>query len=239
MDVQCKTRKERDMKYPDAPLYCGAPTCKGVPCKITPMYFSNNIWTCGRHRPGKLRKNSTKNTFRQRMGSIRYSVCMSIQSSNYLKSEEEEQTAGLLDTNQEFDRCVYCDVDLSSPGVERAVDHLFPLIEKCKPTIYKTESPLNKVQCCRKCNSSKGNKPVLEWMTDSGFSEMKVDEMRRRTALVPKWTKQEKQCIDLKYELCMNMCENLMMTWLEKPLNFNEDRDTLASELKDMMITVL
>ena len=72
-----------------------------------------------------------------------YSVlCVHVYSKLKLsKSDKEDRAADLLNANEAFDCCVYCDVDMSSPGVERAVDHLFPLIDKCKPTIYKNRKP--------------------------------------------------------------------------------------------------
>ena len=66
-------------------------------------------------------------------------VCMSIQSSNYLKSDKEDRAADLLNANEAFDCCVYCDVDMSSPKKARR-GPLIPLIDKCKPTITKPKA---------------------------------------------------------------------------------------------------
>jgi hypothetical protein len=68
-------------------------------------------------------------------------------------------------------RCFYCGTSISSSG-SRTIDHVVPMSGDG------TTEPLNLVPCCRICNSSKGTKPVLEWLVENGL-ELATRKTRR------------------------------------------------------------
>ena len=223
------TKKERSALYPHAPHMCGASTLKGTLCTLTPLCLtSENVWRCKTHAKTKV---NTKNSIRQRMGCIRYSVCMTIQAKFVIPDETNPLVSP--------ERCTYCAADLTRPEIHSATDHIFPLIENCKPTPYIAESANNKVPCCKSCNTSKGNKNALEWWDEKStqnpdrFPPSKRQSIIALMDRVPQHSLAKMKKINHVYHKAMQ-CQAELNKWLEN-IDFNESKESIDTSYSRMI----
>ena len=116
---------------------------------------------CGKHVPNKTNSSSfvCKNSLRNRMSSTQYACAVTIFKSFEPLIEKNNDDSF---TNSNF-ACFYCDCDLGDRG--RAVDHMLPVIVNKKPNTKYVLARNNTVHCCIPCNTSKGNRPVIAWMS--------------------------------------------------------------------------
>ena len=140
----------------------------------------------------------------------------------------DEQLDACVTDIDNIEQCVYCCADVSN----NQIDHIFPLIQKGgQPNRHITESPLNKVPCCQSCNSSKGNKEVLDWMVNiRKCPQERIDKIKRRMEKVPKWDEKKYQLMNIKFDIAMKFQEYARKICESKVTNDND----LQKELDDM-----
>lgn len=134
---------------------CSAMTAKMTPCKNRATYQKNGDFLCHAHKNHKTPR--TKNSLTNRMGSLRYSACVSLNiplNKVFNINENNEET--MLDNSE----CFYCDCKRTT----QHVDHIEPVIIDKQPTDIFVESIYNKVPCCEQCNTSKGKKNAEEFL---------------------------------------------------------------------------
>ena len=204
--TEYKTKKLRDMVYPDAPLQCNYKIKSNTHshCACFPRFFceEKNLWRCGKHKTeSNKRKYSEKDTLKKRVGSIRYMTSMTL-TRTFITDEQLEACVAYDDDIKE-NVCAYCDAE----ALNNKTDHILPVVQKGgKPGIHIAEYPLNKVPCCQSCNSSKGNKEVLDWMINTKIcSEERVQKIKRRMEKVPKWNEETYQVMNLKFDIAMKI----------------------------------
>ena len=124
---------------------------------------------CGMHVPNKINSSSSvcKNSLRSRMSSTQYACAITVFKSfepliekNSVVSTNNDDTF----TNSDV-ACFYCDCDLTVVNKGRAMDHMLPVIVNKKPNTKYFRAHNNTVHCCIPCNTSKGNRPVIAWMS--------------------------------------------------------------------------
>jgi hypothetical protein len=156
-------------------LICNAITKKTLlRCTHNGKFIVGDHTYCGKHKPKDLhtiRDTYCKNSLRSRLSSTQYACAITV-----FKTFEHSIKQRIVSNNpndlyisnsstpdSSTFACFYCECDLTNKS--RAEDHMLPVIVNKKPNIKYFRAHNNTVQCCVPCNTSKGNRPVLTWMS--------------------------------------------------------------------------
>ncbi len=204
----------------NVPTECGCIQKNGSSCKVIPTFKNKNnpnIWRCGKHINTKK---NTKNTMHDREGSWRYSIAMSLQVANsYTESSIEDS-----------DICFYCKIELNKT-TKKAIDHIYPVIEKKKPTKHIINNKHNKIICCSTCNSSKGNKDPLQWISSKKFGEDVKDSLIEKSKKIPSFdTNTFVNVILYKYNIATAIL-GIISAWVSEPGNSPEALENMITDI--------
>lgn len=202
------------------PTECGCIQKNGSSCKVIPTFKNKNnpnIWRCGKHTNTKKK---TKNTMHDREGSWRYSIAMSLQEANsFTESSIEDRNT-----------CFYCKIELNKT-TKKAIDHIYPVINNKMPNNYIINNTHNKIVCCSKCNSSKGNKDPLEWVSSQNFEEDVKESLIEKSKKIPSFdTNTFENVILYKYNIAVAIL-NKTSVWVSEPGNSPEALENMITDI--------
>ena len=161
---------------------CVAHTNDGRRCSNKAKFRNRNnneLMVCYQHTKPKKQKH----TMLDREGPWKYAICMSLQVANVASSIEKYDDT--IDTNV----CFYCKKNFKENKLTKTFDHIYNLIDKGgKPTQKMIVDANNKILCCSLCNSSKGNKDVIEWALSKDLSVDIIKKIEERKESVPNFS---------------------------------------------------
>lgn len=174
---------------------CNAITKKTLRnCTHNGKFIVGDHTYCGKHKPRDSHTRMDaycKNSLRSRISSTQYACAITV-----FKTFEHSIEQLIVSNSNELNlstpysskfACFYCECDLTNKS--RAEDHMLPVIVNKKPNTKYFRAHNNTVQCCVPCNTSKGNRPVITWMSTHLNpiinNQDKIQKVTHRIASIP------------------------------------------------------
>lgn len=161
-------------------------------------------------------KVTIKNSLRSRVGTIRYNVSNTLHGAfanrhtdnNHITNKSS--CINLHGHNDSNNQCSYCDISFDVPGVCKSEDHIRSVVNNKRPSVWMIHNDHNKIECCNKCNTSKGKKDVCKWldMKDMPGKEWKIPKLQHIVNNIP--------MLDDSQQLKMNNVHDWFMDTLDR-----------------------
>lgn len=208
----------------NVPLICACIQKNGTKCTAKPTFQHKNkldIWRCGKHIKNQK---SSKNTLHSREGSWRYATAISLHCAN----------SNVETTVEDSDTCFYCKNKIDKKN-KKAIDHIFPVIIKGQPTRKIIDSKNNKVICCSICNSQKGNKDPIQWVSQNNLGHEVKSSLENKIKDIPTFTNEVyENIISKKFNKAIAII-NRIAVWVSEPGNDRETEEIFKSDINDIL----